>query len=614
MEQMTCSNTGCDGVLLADDRFCGDCGRPVPDMSHPEPWPQTVGTETDDDRTVARNEESFFSHEPRRRSGPLSNVTRYLCAAAYLDRGFANRVIWHLLATRKAVAPSVGFDVGPVLRHCLRARRNILARDVVLLVIVLAGLFIKLLPTVDFLVYVLVLGALLPYLGRRSRGLIGKLALALGAMGGIALAVLVVLTLVVGTIAASIGVGGTGGMGSIGSVATFAFLLAATSATEFVYLRTTFRTLTNELELGAQPPGPVSSTVEERIAMVEGAQWGNVTLHSDWFPFIGAGLQTERHWSIAIKLHPADPNRQILGVRSLDDEHVQIDPVDLHRYIRERLHGLNDQALPENERIAALTVSDRLIGSGWLHQGSPLFDPALKTPYSHASPEAVEALIRHPQSRLRYFQQVSVNDEGPAVMSRGRTVIESVDQEVTISAFVYAAVEGRMFYLQFVLTALPPVASAYRIIGAWYRASTIKTLMYSIKRLFGSIASAPLGIFAAFRLWYTERRIEHIYLSSVGGDFGADISVREIGTADMFGSYIQELDVEKYNQILSRLLLETTQDYLASKGVDISAFESSANNVINGDFNYLGVNNGEIHQFGGRNNRHRSQEKSTPRP
>jgi hypothetical protein len=43
-----------------------------------------------------------------------SESTRYLCAAAYLDRGFANQVITKVLeGEHRAVAPSYGVDVVP---------------------------------------------------------------------------------------------------------------------------------------------------------------------------------------------------------------------------------------------------------------------------------------------------------------------------------------------------------------------------------------------------------------------------------------------------------------------------------------------------------------------
>jgi hypothetical protein len=307
-----------------------------------------------------------------------------------------------------------------------------------------------------------------------------------------------------------------------------------------------------------------------------------------------------------------DQEGEAEGERSLRDDYAPIDPVSLHELIGERLGALDDPALPENERIP-LTVSDRLVGSGTVLWGNPLFDTKRRTPYSHASREAVEALIRHPQARLRYYQQVSVNDEGPAVMSHGRKVIDGVDQEVAVSAFVYAAVEGRMFYLQFVLTALPPIVNDYRIMNFLYARSFFSTLMYSLKRLFRSIASAPAGIYNAFRLWQHERRTEKMYLSAVGGDYGAEISVRELGTATEFSRYIQELDVEKYNAMISRVLLETVEEYLRSEGVDTSAFDEGARSVINGDIITISGNTGPVSDVGSRRKVHHSPAGSSPR-
>ncbi len=627
IDELACPN--CGDPLVEGDRFCGTCGtpspsaprpaaeaqpfaadgqRPAPTAQRPAPWPGTAGnggrrpsltTATADERSTSVSEEPFFSHEPPRPSGPPSNATRYLSAAAYLDNAFANRVIWQLLATRRAVAPSVNFDVGPVLRHCLRARRNILIRDIVLVVIVLAGLLIKTAPTLAFLLFVISLGGLLPSARRRLGGTIGAILFILGTVAGVGLGVIFLIVLALGSFFSALVVGGSlvsGAVSFFGSVLTFAVLVAATWATEFVYLRTTSRTLSEDLAHGSEAPRTASGPAEQRIAMVEGAQWGNVTLHSGWFPFIGAGLPSEQHWSIAIRLHREDDGDDEED-RSPSDDYVPIDPVSLHERIGERLRALDDPALPENERIP-LTVSDRLVGSGTLLWGNPLFDTKLRTPYSHASREAVEALIRHPQARLRYYQQVSVNDEGPAVMSHGRKVIDGVDQEVAVSAFVYAAVEGRMFYLQFVLTALPPIVNDYRIMNFLYARSFFSTLMYSLKRLFRSVASAPAGIYNAFRLWQHERRTEKLYLSSVGGDYGAEISVRELGTAAEFNRYIQELDVEKYNAMISRALLETVEEYLRAEGVDTSAFGDSAR-VINN--NYVEANYGELTQMSGRN-------------
>ncbi|WP_285729020.1 hypothetical protein [Nocardiopsis sp. ATB16-24] len=53
-----------------------------------------------------------------------SEVTRSLCATVYLDDRFRRRVIREFVKhPERAVAPSLGFDVVPILRHGLRARR-----------------------------------------------------------------------------------------------------------------------------------------------------------------------------------------------------------------------------------------------------------------------------------------------------------------------------------------------------------------------------------------------------------------------------------------------------------------------------------------------------------
>ena len=59
-----------------------------------------------------------------------TNATRYLCAAAYLDQAFCRVVLDEVLyQPHRAVAPSHGVSLKPILLHCLAARRRILVRD-----------------------------------------------------------------------------------------------------------------------------------------------------------------------------------------------------------------------------------------------------------------------------------------------------------------------------------------------------------------------------------------------------------------------------------------------------------------------------------------------------
>jgi len=605
MAATDCANSLCDGEILASEKFCGKCGYPVPVAQHSARWPGTELKEvTEPDTELVPDEavEPFFEHAPDRTSPPLNNATRYLCAATYLESGFANHIITNLLATRKAVAPSVHFDLGPVIRHSLRARKLLLNRNVVFVACVVVGMFTNPLMALDFLFLTFVFGGLVPAVRRLPRKAMGKALNVIVILFGLVLLGLLPVLLVFGAVA-SIGVVGllAGSIVSValngaGALVAVAALVVATLTTEYVYLQVTFRTLIEHLRLGSPPPVHTSQAMQDRIDIVESAQWGNVTFYGAENPFIGSGDLLGEHWSIAIKLEPAHSSRRSPLAGSRDGRPVTINPVELHKYIRARLLSLDDPDLPFNERVSGLAVSDRLVGSGFLPWASPLVDERLRTPYSYVSPEAVEALIRHPQAGLRYYQQVSVSDESPWVTTRDhRQVLEPTDQGIAVSAFVYAAVEGHMLYLQYARTALPPVKAAYRSIDLMPSVSNAKfrrvILKTALQFFFQDIAHAPAGIVQEFRTRRIQRHVEKESVTpdgSVAGQLGAVFSLREWGSESDFDSYIEQLDVAKYDKVIVRVLLEAVQDFLAEHQVSVDAFSNSAHSIINGDV-YSGV-------------------------
>jgi hypothetical protein len=60
---------------------------------------------------------------------PITNVTRYLCAAAYRDTAFCNTVIERSHEKFRAAAPEIGVDVALVAKHCRQADRSKALRD-----------------------------------------------------------------------------------------------------------------------------------------------------------------------------------------------------------------------------------------------------------------------------------------------------------------------------------------------------------------------------------------------------------------------------------------------------------------------------------------------------
>src|SRR5438105_2189058 len=107
-----------------------------------------------------------------------SDATRYLCAGAELDEDFALGVIRELFAQpKRAVAPSYGIDVVPIVKHALKGRRRRAIRDIALMLLLLPLLVFFPIPTL--LAVALVILLQVANLQSRLQGRVAGLALAL---------------------------------------------------------------------------------------------------------------------------------------------------------------------------------------------------------------------------------------------------------------------------------------------------------------------------------------------------------------------------------------------------------------------------------------------------
>jgi hypothetical protein len=172
-------------------------------------------------------------------SQPLSETTRYLCTAPHLDDRYARRVVDEVVMDpHRAVVPSLGIDMGIVLRHCFAARRRQNVRDGLIAMILIAAL-----PVV------------LDY--RQLTGL----------------RVVVILIVLAG-------------------------LVAFTDRWISRYLIT--RQLTRE-RFGSDD-GPLITVAESaQVAQALAAQQGDISVYGTYLPFVGSGI-SRGGWSFAINL------------------------------------------------------------------------------------------------------------------------------------------------------------------------------------------------------------------------------------------------------------------------------------------------------------------------
>ncbi|HEX4815781.1 MAG TPA: hypothetical protein VFV66_23805 [Nonomuraea sp.] len=531
----------------------------------------------------------------------MSNVTRYLCAAAYLDSEFRDRVLNELLFDPyRAVPPSYGgFDVMPVLHHCRRSRAMLVVRDSLITGLLAIGLVINPLGTISWMLLLVPFALLTSKRIRRGPVLLRLLVwiwagfailsmifwlLFLGLFGLASASSAYTYDPITGDIQES-------GMSLLVGVSLFgaAFVPLLTLVVALVYRIAIYMTLAGALRPGSPAPsGDSHPKLGRRLDYISRAQWGNITMYADEDAFKGTGVIT-RSWSIAVEL---DRVREA-GTARRRDEPVDIDPVALHAFVRDRLVEMRDRVLRPNEGIQRLDIGDHVVTRGiftvadWQRERVPLAHPLIDKnglPRFLATPEEIAAIARHPQGGVRYYQRVTINNAGQEIRdANGNLVAPAADQEALTSAFIYLAVEGRMLYTQFVVTVLPPALGPYHVVDrlptmtggriAWEALKAMRLLL--LRDVLAAPARVTRTIVQAVRQnMMTPDPSKHIVYP-----YGARHSIRELGASEDLQTYIQVLDVAKYTRMIEQRLTEAVLDFLEERDVDTGAYRLQAASV-----------------------------------
>ncbi|GAA0462207.1 hypothetical protein Ade02nite_28650 [Paractinoplanes deccanensis] len=521
----------------------------------------------------------------------LNDTTRQLCGAPYLDPDFANAVIREVVESeRKAVPPSYGFDLDPVVRHCLRARRLLLIRYAVVTALLIAGLCANSIATIAWLGF----AAIVVFLRSSAyRELPRAMRLAgLAALAGLVFCFLgyLLLQVVAAGFIASAGFsvpddpfddyGSTSSGLLAGGVQTFLLvsplaLAIAMGAALFLSRRQAYGILTTELAPGVPPvvPRGHNPRVEWRLGVVAAMQRGNICVQ-DTDPYAGAGF-IEHSWSFAVTLRPS----------AGDDGRVALDTAALNRRVHDAVLGLRDERLRAGERIPNIYVVPYVAADGNRRADDPLIDPQTRTPRTLASPETIDAIMASPQGGLRHYLRAVIPASGKEIRTPdGRLVLPAQDSGIGVTAFIHLAVEGGMLYTEFVCTVMPQVRPLYQFVDN-VRPERV-TAHAVADTLSNFLRDNVLGPVHLMRLaWDTLRLPSRMARSGRSADefrfydYGAHFSVRELASQRPTVKFMQVLDAEKYVKLLDRVVNETVLDHLADSGVDTTEFRAAVASV-----------------------------------
>lgn len=543
-----------------------------------------------------------------------TTATRHMCAGAYLDDEFRNLSLRHVYhQPRRMVAPSYGFDLVPVLGHCLRARNSAVVRDAAIVVAFLGALCFAgtaLVGGLVLLVYIQVLVSTYRLVRDTYQRMKtpdatgGKLVpRALFLLLGWALVIVCSIAfsgLFIGALASSLLEGGTSGAATTTGVAIFG---SVALAAVFVGFQLAFA-LWRQGELGKLTPGrPVAPpTRTPRLDEIARQQRGNTVAYSGYRPFVGSGFQ-ENTWSFAQRLVRPMPNpaeRLLNGEarhavtalpseRQREFEEAPFDAEDVIDYVRAHLASLIPaQGVEAEERIPGLTVEDRVFLAGT--------EVSHLVPYTE--PQVMAAVIRYPTTPARHYLTCQVFSWGG---------------ELITTVYVHIAVQGRSLYIEMTTTVLPPCNDDYRVVdtvenigsAAWLRA-----IRNGIVDAPQTVWRSPLSLF---------RGLVDMGRSSSGGqvgptgltrgyDYGAVIGVRELACReDGMRNLVQSLDFEKYQKLIERRVIASVLDFLDERGIDTAEYRARAASVlnvnhlnnVNGDVGSIGDNNTFNHQVAG---------------
>jgi hypothetical protein len=518
-------------------------------------------------------------------AGATGDVTRYLCVAARTDESFAERVVDEVIADEmRAVAFSVGVDLNPVLRHSLAAWKQRQGRD-----LALAGVFTITLVLAPFWTLIGV-GCLL------LAAWVARIALAwhpsqrhvpyLSTFGGVVVAAALVVSLALALII-RIAFGSVTGLAAwlLGPTWLGLFILIGLAVMYALIAHDkllTHRTIGNELRRGvfspeaAPPVKDVEAWIPPRMAAIDEAAGGNVTVYSGYEPFIGFG-GVVAGWSFALPILPASDSKDLSGARR---EMIPFTTPELIGYVRGRLEAATGQVLgspdaPDGDRLDALVLEDRVFvnGSALATEGR-LLPRQGDLPANQLPQEEVDRIALHPRGAVRHCLCAHVPSWGGEIMA---------------STFLHLSTAGDVLYLHCDRRVLGPVYSAYHNVDRMTEEMTagqrLRLFAEAVAELPGMVAGAHrrslhrrlLGVRHDRRLLHDVACAEE----DLAFDYGARVSVREMAIDPHYQNFFQVVDTAKHFSIVTRLVLAAIRDFLDDHGVDTAEFRAQQMMVLN---------------------------------
>jgi len=447
-----------------------------------------------------------------------TETTRYLCAAAHLDRRYREDVLDATIRqTYRAVAPCYGVDLSVVARHAVLASRRALVRDAILAALLAAASIILVVWATSDKVGRVVQDQAWDRLATGAAGLLWvEVALAVAAWG----------------------------------------VVAAETFVRFVTLGN-YLCPNRHPDAAPVPGGVRTASLLDELAR---ANQGNIVVYSVYEPFVGSGVQVSSS-SYPVPLIP----------RSGDGDTTPRQPTgfstnELVEALTEALHSLG---------LEGLRIDRRLYVDGLSVSRIPdLLPDRRRRPVTSVRPQLLDLLTERPGGNVRPYLCAEVTGwQGQLVVTTFvRVVVFTGILFIETATYVLAPLRGKYLYVD----AMRIRTGGERLIETARSASArfLPALLTSPARL----AAAAGARRAAVR---NRRRFHRLLADHVVVDRGATSSIRQQASSNRFDRYFMQLDADMFASVVREKVADTVAAFLEARGYQTDKINLIQNHISN---------------------------------
>ncbi|MFD3457207.1 hypothetical protein ACFWVC_34155 [Streptomyces sp. NPDC058691] len=569
--------TGIDGIASgAGTRTAGTAEKPAP----PPPRPPAAAPVPLPQQAPA----------PAYRPGPgggtgeedWSASTRYMCAGARLDEGFARRVVHELRHERyRACAPSYGVDLDRVGKHAEQTLRDLRRRDLMIGGAFLVSLLLAPVATVVYWLATALLPAGTPRdsAGReRPRDPAALTVLRTPVPEILVLLAASRLTPLVPWWLDDV------------PVATFLLTLVLLVLCPWVLTweqrgrawRAVREQLTREA-FRAAADDPLSDRDAAGLPQSSVGGDANLVVYSGYRPFVGAGDEVTS-WSFAMRLAPEGYGPGT----GAEPPPVPFDTAGLVRRMADDLDALRAGAASPVDRVPGLEVTEKVFVHGAGLRQNTLFGEAVFWPGAagHWPPEG------RPADQLSSERTAAArgNIDGPLRHCLCAQV-RGWGTDLVLSVFIQAVVSPATLHLQANTLVLTPVKEEYRVADSVARPEDPQSprdgrgLADALVHSRSVLQSAPAAAFSELRAPARRQRALRAQRTAMTDDrrydFGARLSLRELASSHAFRDFFQRVDVNRVGKQIELQVLDTVAEFLAEHGLDLGDLTRHRDVILN---------------------------------